>query len=180
MLKELESKIPDLWTGLLVLAVVPAICEEVAFRGYILSGLLRGNTTRSAIVLSALLFGFMHVLLSLFQQFFNAALLGVVLGYLAVRSGSLLPGIVFHLLHNGLAVTMGSLATDPRWKGLATALYRDPAQGLYRAPHVIVGTLAAAALIAFLVREGESKPRDAPIPSPIRPERGDPWARDHP
>ena len=163
-IKGLEAMIPDLWTGLLVLAVVPAICEEVAFRGYILSGLLRGNSTRSAIILSAFLFGFMHVLLSLFQQFFNAALLGIILGYLAVRSRSLLPGICFHLLHNGLAVTMGTVATEPRWKALAVALYRDPAQGLYRVPIVAAGTLIAAVLVALLVREGADTPPDARPP----------------
>ncbi len=83
---------------------MPAICEEFAFRGFILSGLEREHRTRSAILLSALMFGFLHVLLSLFQQLFNATLLGIVLGLLAVRSRSILPGIVFHFLNNALAV----------------------------------------------------------------------------
>ena len=164
MLKELESKIPNLWTGLLVLAVVPAFCEEVAFRGYILSGLQRGGTTRSAIVISALLFGFMHVLLNLFQQFFNAALLGVVLGYLAVRSRSLLPGIVFHLLHNGLAVALGTVLAEPRWGPVSRTLYRNQTQGLYRAQWVFLGAMATAALIVVLVRDGRSKSPGASDP----------------
>ena len=63
-------------------------------------------------MLSALLFGFLHVLLSLFQQLFNATLLGMVLGLLAVRSRSLLPGIVFHFLNNGLALLLGSVVAD--------------------------------------------------------------------
>ena len=58
----------------------PAVCEELAFRGFILSGLEHRHRTRSAILLSALMFGFLHVLLSLFQQLFNATLLGIVLG----------------------------------------------------------------------------------------------------
>ena len=65
------------------------------------------HRTRSAILLSALMFGFLHVLLSLFQQLFNATLLGIVLGLLAVRSRSILPGIVFHFLNNALAVSHG-------------------------------------------------------------------------
>ena len=52
----------------------------MAFRGFILSGLEQQHRTRSAILLSALMFGFLHVLLSLFQQLFNATLLGIVLG----------------------------------------------------------------------------------------------------
>src|SRR5262249_23566303 len=77
-------------SALLVFALIPAVCEEVAFRGFILSGLERQHRTRSAILLSALMFGFLHVLLSLFQQLFNATLLGIVLGLLAVRSRSIL------------------------------------------------------------------------------------------
>ncbi len=54
------------------------------------------------------MFGFLHVLLSLFQQLFNATLLGIVLGLLAVRSRSILPGIVFHFVNNALAVSWAS------------------------------------------------------------------------
>jgi sodium transport system permease protein len=123
--------LPDLPTALLLLAAVPAVCEEVAFRGYILSGLERGRRTGSAIVLSALLFGFLHVLLSLFQQLFNATLLGLVLGLLAVRSGSLLPGIVFHFLNNALALVAGALVADERGRRVASWIYRDPGPVLY-------------------------------------------------
>ena len=93
-----------------VFALVPAICEEFAFRGFILSGLEHQHRTRSAILLSALMFGFLHVLLSLFQQLFNATLLGIVLGLLAVRSRSIVPGLIFHFLNNAIAVSQGFLA----------------------------------------------------------------------
>ena len=100
-----------------VFALVPAICEEFAFRGFILSGLEHEHRTRSAILLSALMFGFLHVLLSLFQQLFNATLLGIVLGLLAVRSRSILPGIVFHFLNNAIAVSQGLLVYMRRGRG---------------------------------------------------------------
>ncbi len=58
----LMRSIPNVWIGLLVFAVIPSITEEVAFRGYILSGLERGHRTRTAILISAFLFGFLHVL----------------------------------------------------------------------------------------------------------------------
>ena len=60
------------------------------------------------------MFGFLHVLLSLFQQLFNATLLGIVLGLLAVRSRSILPGIVFHFLNNALGDRSGLVAARPR------------------------------------------------------------------
>ncbi len=149
---ELMGKIPDIGTALILVAVVPAICEEVAFRGFILSGLQRGQRTFSAIILSAFLFGFMHVLLSLTQQLVNATMLGLVLGLLAVRSGSLLPGILFHVMNNGLAVWVGSVATEPSAHGWVGRLYRDPAAGLYHEWLVALGAVLSAVLIIVLIR----------------------------
>jgi sodium transport system permease protein len=164
------GSIPDLPTALLVLAVVPAICEEVAFRGFILSGLEAGHRTRSAILMSALLFGFLHVLVSLFHQLFNATLLGIVLGLLAVRSRSLLPGIVFHMLNNGLAVWLGMMSATAGEGGPAwlRQLYRDPAHLLYHRHWIVLGALASAALLALLVRDPARSPTgpapEVPIP----------------
>ena len=90
----------DFWPLLLLIAVVPAVCEELAFRGFILSGFRHLGHKWRAIVYSALLFGLAHGIL---QQSLIASLVGVVLGYLAVQSGSILPGMVFHLCHNALA-----------------------------------------------------------------------------
>ncbi len=147
----LKENAPTLGMALLLLAVVPAICEEFAFRGFILSGMQHGHSTRSAILLSALLFGFLHVLMSIFQQLFNATLLGLVLGLLAIRSGSLLPGILFHALNNGLAVSMGYASDDVKaW--MARWLYRDPEKALYHGWIVVAGALASLVLLAWLWR----------------------------
>jgi ABC-2 type transport system permease protein/sodium transport system permease protein len=50
-------------------------------------------------------------------QFLPAFLLGAVLGLLAVRSGSLLPGILFHLVHNGLMIALVRLEAWLRAEG---------------------------------------------------------------
>lgn len=88
------------WLMLVVFALTPAICEEIAFRGFILSGLARGGRLGIAVVISSLMFGIFHLIP---QQAFNAALLGLILGLLAVYSRSLLPAIVFHLCNNAMA-----------------------------------------------------------------------------
>lgn len=93
-----EQPLPLILIGF---AVAPAICEELAFRGFILTGFCRNGRDRLAIGLSALAFGVMHMIP---QQVFNATLLGIVLGLIAVRSNSLLPGVLFHFLFNSLAV----------------------------------------------------------------------------
>jgi sodium transport system permease protein len=155
---QMLEHIPNLGTAVVLIAVIPAICEELAFRGFILTGLERGHRTRSAILLSALLFGFMHVLVSLFQQLFNATLLGLVLGLLAVRSRSILPGILFHFINNGLGVVMGSRANDPALRRIATWLYRDPAGQLYHWWWVVLGTLVSALLLSWLWQSGGRRP----------------------
>src|SRR5262249_13883014 len=86
---------------LLVLVALPAISQELAFRGFILTGLRRRFGPWMAILLSSLLFGLYHF--NVFQ-FVPAFVLGLVLGTLAVRNGSILPGMAFHLLHNGLLI----------------------------------------------------------------------------
>jgi len=149
-LGELVTAGPSWASAVLVIALLPAVCEEVAFRGFILSGLEHQRRTRSAIILSAFMFGFLHVLLSLFQQLFNATLLGVVLGLLAVRSKSLLPGIVFHFVNNAWAIVLPRLIGDPRFAPLLGVLYRRPEEGLYQPIWVVLSVLASVGLVYYL------------------------------
>jgi sodium transport system permease protein len=88
------------WLILTVFAVTPSICEEIAFRGFILGGLARGNRLGIAVIVSSLMFGMIHMIP---QQAFNAALLGLILGLLAVHSRSLFPAIAFHFCNNAIA-----------------------------------------------------------------------------
>jgi sodium transport system permease protein len=155
-LGEMAKQIPNMGVALLVFALLPAITEEFAFRGYILSGLERTYNQTTAIVLSSLLFGFLHVLLSLFQQLFGATILGLVLGLLAIRTRSLWPGVVFHLLNNALGVLTVEGARHPRLSTLSGLLFRDPAEGLYREPVVMVTTAIGLGLL-YVVWRGDSR-----------------------
>lgn len=87
------------WEALLAVAVVPAVCEEVLFRGVVLAGLQPGRRPVTAVVVSSLLFGLSHPNL---EQFVPATLMGLALGALALRSGSIVPGIVAHATINTL------------------------------------------------------------------------------
>jgi sodium transport system permease protein len=98
-----------LWQVLLLIAVTPAICEELAFRGFILSGLRHMGHKWAAIGLAAVFFGLAHGLL---QQSLAACAVGVVIGYVAVKTGSLWPGVLFHMTHNGLSVLHTRLTTE--------------------------------------------------------------------
>jgi sodium transport system permease protein len=94
-----------LWAIVLLLAVTPAICEELAFRGFILSGMRHTGHRWLAIAVSSLFFAVTHTLL---QQQIAAFFVGLLIGYIALRTSSILPGMLFHVTHNSLLVTMGA------------------------------------------------------------------------
>ena len=149
-LGRMMGKTMELGPSLLVFAILPAVCEEFAFRGFILSGLERQHRTRSAILLSALMFGFLHVLMSLYQQLFNATLLGIVLGLMAVRTRSIWPGIAFHFLNNAMGVGRGFVldrAGDAAWVGW---IYRSPADGLYHGVWLALSAAVSGGLLYLL------------------------------
>ncbi len=89
--------------GLLILfgAVAPAIFEELAFRGFILSGFRHMGSKWRAIVLSSLFFGITH---GMIQQSIMATLVGMMIGYIAVQTGSILPCMLYHVTHNSLGL----------------------------------------------------------------------------
>jgi sodium transport system permease protein len=142
----------DVWTLLLLIAVVPAVCEELAFRGFILSGFRHLGHKRRAIIFSALLFGLTHGIL---QQSLIASLVGVVLGYVAVQSGSILPCMVFHLCHNALVIVNSRIVADgfPDWP-LLRAFAAPGKEGgcLFTWPAIVVGAMAAFLLLTWFSR----------------------------
>ena len=85
------------------LAIVPAVCEEWFFRGMLLRSLVKSNKVWPSIIISAAVFGAFHVLSNsvvALDRLVPTTLVGIVLGYLAYKSDSILPGIVLHALHN--------------------------------------------------------------------------------
>lgn len=102
------STVP-LWLVLLALAVAPAVCEELLFRGYLLRALLAATSERNAIVISAVLFGVFHVLTTdalAAGRLLPSTFLGLILGWVAWRTASVLPGMVLHGIHNGLLLVL--------------------------------------------------------------------------
>ncbi len=86
--------------------VLPAICEELIFRGIILNGLRKNMKDGLAIVLSAAMFAIMHGSL---QQLIYPFCMGLVFGFIAVRTGSTLSSMIIHVVSNTLSVFMAYL-----------------------------------------------------------------------
>lgn len=97
-----EPTVMSLVLNLLATALLPALLEEMTMRGYVL-GALRPYGDRMAVILSAALFGLIHG--NVLQLPF-AFILGVVLGWLTVQTGSIWPAVTLHFVNNALSVTL--------------------------------------------------------------------------
>ena len=95
----------DIYTTMLMqlaVAVAPAICEEIAFRGFVM-GSLSDFGDGFAILISSMFFGMMHTGISGILFAFSV---GLLLGFIRKISGSLIPSMIVHFLNNAYAVFM--------------------------------------------------------------------------
>lgn len=142
---------PYPWLPYVLLAVLPAICEELAFRGFILSGLRHLGSKWWAIGLTAVFFGLVHGLL---QQSLSAAALGMVIGYLAVQTGTIVPCMLLHATYNAIMFSMQLWpAAAERYPTLGKLIYQpEPDQILYQWPIQALCVAGVAALLWWLHR----------------------------
>ena len=105
VISTIMSDAPGLWAILLVFAVAPALIEEIAFRGFILSGMQSLRNKWQAIFLTSILFGVAHAVI---QQSMITFCVGMLLGVIAVQTRSIIPCILFHGIHNSMAVLLSS------------------------------------------------------------------------
>lgn len=87
--------------GLLIYALLPAIAEELIFRGIIQTSLSTRYKGFVTIIISTLLFVLMHGSLN---QTFYQFIVGIMLSYLALVGGSIVYSIILHFLNNALVV----------------------------------------------------------------------------
>ena len=106
-----------LLANLVVIALIPAIGEELTFRGVLQQFLTkRCKNAHVAVWLSAFIFSFIHFQ---FYGFLPRMFLGLLLGYMFYYSGSLWTSILMHFVNNGVAVVVAFLD----YKGLIDVDY---------------------------------------------------------
>jgi|LGOV01.1.fsa_nt_gb membrane protease YdiL (CAAX protease family) len=94
-----------------IISISAGICEEVFFRGVILNTYTDYFSYKKAIIISALMFGIFHFNL---QNILGPIYLGIVFGYLTIKTQSIVPAILGHMTNNGVAYVisyMGSFIT---------------------------------------------------------------------
>jgi len=127
----------DYIIALVIMAFLPALCEETLFRGGLQNFLTRGtqNPWFSIIVVS-ILFSLAHFS---FYGFLSRFFLGLVLGTLFHYSGKLWLSILAHFINNALAITLLYVYTQ-QGKNMQEAMKQDAASfwGILAVPVVIV------------------------------------------
>ncbi|CAN5531545.1 ABC transporter permease [soil metagenome] len=129
-----------LWLLLIVLGLMPAVCEELLFRGVILSLMPKRFSTWRKVLTVGGMFGAFHMSL---LRFLPTGLLGCVLTFLAIRTASVFPCMLLHAGHNMLSVF---IAVQMKEK--------------IGASEMVVGLLTGLvglAIIIFAVRSAEAK-----------------------
>jgi membrane protease YdiL (CAAX protease family) len=125
--------------SIILIGIMPAFTEEMFFRGLLLNGFNKNYSERKSIVISALLFGLVHMNP---WQFLSAFIIGIFSAWICIKTKSILLGIYMHGFNNILA--------------LALLKYRDliPIKGLnsYLSPEIefMPKWLDAAGILFFI------------------------------
>lgn len=126
----ITSMMKEPW-GYVAVGILAPLAEEVVFRGAILRTLLGIMSKKNhwvAIIISAAIFGVVHANLA---QFINALLMGLLLGWMYYRTGSLVPGILLHWVNNTMAYVLANIM--PQSDGKLIDLFHGDEKTMYYA-----------------------------------------------
>lgn len=119
---------------LLYACFIGPILEEIIFRGFILKSMQKyGNLT--AIIVSSILFSMFHLNL---VQFVNPVIMGIVLGFITIKSKSIVPSIIAHIFNNSITFI-----------ALGISLLKMPlVQSIFGITYFFVGIIALTLLVS--------------------------------
>lgn len=146
--------------------VIPPLVEEILFRGVALQS-LRKYGDGFAVLVSAVLFGLYH---GNFIQMVFAFLCGLAMGFVVIRTGSLLPSILVHFVNNSISLAIEMVS---RYSGQAAA---NETNNILSVAVIALGAVSTAVLAArgklFAGRRGSV----LPLSSRMRAAFGNPGA----
>ena len=139
------------WQAILANAIFVPIIEEVVFRGYIFNRLEKAMPSIVAALISSAVFGIAHGGLVWAVWAFA---LGMIICAVRIKSGSIIPGIIFHIIMNTYAMIVSYF---PVFDKLTT--------GGMIALTVVGGLLVVAYLVGILTDKGDAKKAEVKIMS---------------
>lgn len=127
------------------IGIVPALFEEVMFRGYILRAFEKSWGIIAAVLVSGILFGMYHIQPS---NIIPLSVLGILFAYVTYISDSLIPAMVAHLLNNGGQVIYGAMNPEFLDQELSGAFDMSAESVLY-----IAGSFILSAALVYVMQK---------------------------
>ena len=106
----------------LVVALMPAICEEMLHRGAILSSMRNIKNENLIILIMGLFFGIFHLSV---LRFLSTAFLGLMLSYVVVKKNNILLSMIMHFANNLISLTIGFISAQSNTVQAAAATQID-------------------------------------------------------
>jgi len=141
----------DYLIGLIIMAFLPALCEETLFRGGLQNFLARSTQNPwLSIIIVSILFSAVHFS---FYGFLPRMFLGIILGLIYYYTGSLWLSILAHFTNNAIAVSQFYFSNSPSVKQMAQE--NTPLSFVY------IGLLAIPLIIGLLIVLKKISPRES-------------------
>lgn len=157
MMEQIFAGAPGFVSILLLFALLPAISEEIAFRGFIMNGLRQAGDRWAAILIASLFFGATHGIL---QQSIIAFFTGTIIGFISFQAGSIWPAMCYHFTHNAITVSLSQTTAAQlesyTWSSL---LFRtgDAGQVSYTLPAYFVMSAIGIGIFVWFYRMNMKK-----------------------
>jgi membrane protease YdiL (CAAX protease family) len=135
-----------IWGEIMRIVIIAPIVEELIFRGVIMNGFIRNYSKTGAIIYSALLFALFHLNP---WQFPATFLLGIVLGFVRIRTKSVLACILGHAIHNG--IILWSLKNYEKFYSISITEQGIPENYIINGALILTGLI----IIFFSTRKGK-------------------------
>lgn len=155
------STLPKLFLAILYVGLLPAICEELVFRGVVTNGLKKYGMV-TAIILSAVFFALIHQNL---QQLIYQLFLGGVLAFIMLKTGSIIYTMCLHFFNNATILIMSHLSNDGAvdFSDPKFAAYYSNAWNIIWPILVAIATVGAVVGLLFLINYLQNKKQNSQI-----------------
>ncbi len=134
------QNLPELLTGILIIGVMPGVCEEMLHRGLLLRSYERRGSYK-ALIIVAIFFGLFHFDIT---NLLGPILLGLIIGYYVIRTNSIWAGIYAHFLNNTIATIIQFIAKESQPEKLTVS-------GIELTSTVIIGLVCLGITAGLLI-----------------------------
>jgi len=139
--------------SILLVGILPGLLEEMLFRGILLNGFEKNYSEKKAILISALLFGIVHLNP---WQFVTAFIMGIILAWVYIRTKSIILCIYMHIFNNLVSVITLRYKEVLPIKGFNTAYNEHSFHPLWFDAVGIILTITGVLLIMRAVKKAKN------------------------